>query len=301
MLIERYRPKPHVDLSPMLYWCEERELIRQKKEAGLAPPWTKDEILATYRFCNMRRRDDRVSQWLIKNLLTNASNQFSEWSFIQMVALGRWINWPNTLIAMHDEGLWPRPELNLEEIGEFLDTLDNKVWTGAYMIRAPDGVYKNMGKGLFISSIVVGNGLESVRPALLQAIKDQSLEGTWKALSEALYWGSFMSQQVTSDLSYTPLLRHPHDLFTWAAVGPGSARGFNRLMGRPLTTAINEAEWLPILIEWRSQIISKLGPAYEDLPLTDVTNVLCEVDKYLRVKNGEGRPRSIYRSHAGLY
>lgn len=299
--MERYKSKPCANIEPMLYWCAERESIRQKKEVGLVPPWTSDEILTTYRFCNMRRRDDRVSRWLVNNLLANINNRFSEWSFIQMVALGRWINWPPTLIVMRDEGLWPRSELNLEEIGEFLDTLDNKVWTGAYMIRAPSEGYRGMGKGSFISSIVVGKGLESVRPALLQAIKDQSLEGTWKALSEALYWGSFMSQQVTSDLSYTPLLRFPRDLFTWAAVGPGSARGFNRLMGRSLTTAINETEWLSILIEWRAQIISKLGPAYEDLPLTDVTNVLCEVDKYLRVKNGEGRPRSIYRSHAGLY
>lgn len=262
----------------------------------MSRPYTVDPILQTYRFCNLRRRDDRVSQWLINNILQFRHIGFSEWSFIQFVALCRWINWPPTLIAMRDARLWPRREFDLEEIGDFLDTLQRKkVWTGAYMIRAPDGPYKDMGKGFFVSTVVVGEGLDSVRKGLLAAIANRSLEGTWRALANARYWGSFMAGQVAVDFTYTTLLDDARDLTTWAAQGPGSVRGFNRLLGRPLSTPIGEGEWLERLQGWREDIIRMLGEGYKDLPLMDVQNCLCEVDKYLRVQSGEGRPRSFYK------
>jgi hypothetical protein len=30
------------------------------------------------------------------------------------------------------------------------------------------------------------------------------------------------------------------------------------------------------------------------MDFSDVPNILCETDKYLRVKNGEGKPRALY-------
>jgi len=50
-----------------LYWIKEREKIRLAKDAGDSKPWTDDVILQSYRFCNVRRMDDKVSQWLLNN------------------------------------------------------------------------------------------------------------------------------------------------------------------------------------------------------------------------------------------
>ena len=36
--------------------------MRRRREAGEAPPWSKDEILATYRFCNVNVQDDAGSR-----------------------------------------------------------------------------------------------------------------------------------------------------------------------------------------------------------------------------------------------
>jgi hypothetical protein len=108
-------------------------------------------------------------------------------------------------------------------------------------------------------------------------------------------WGTFMAGQVTADWSYTSLLSWAPDLLTWAPQGPGSRRGFNRLLGRLLSQRIAEDEWLDQLQRWRSALIAVLGPEYESLTLMDVQNSLCETDKYLRVKYGEGRPRSTYK------
>lgn len=302
----RYRPKPRGDIEPLLYWCKERESIREKKDVGASAPYTADPILQAYRFCNLRRRDDKVSRWLIQNVLNNCT-QFTEWGFLQFAAFCRWVNWPPTLIALRDAGFWPACSFDFEAIGDFLDCeLGGKVWTGAYMIRAPDGDYKHMGKGMFISTIVIRDGLESVRDSLLDAIRGNSLEGTWRALYGAKFWGSFMAGQVVVDLSYTPsyapFLSSASDLTTWAPQGPGSLRGYHRLLGNPLNSKAPDQEvWCKQLFEWRMRVIEVLGPAYNDLMLHDIQNALCEVDKYLRVKNGEGRPRATYISHEGVY
>ena len=54
-----------------LYWyfAYERQSIFFKKLRGEKPPWTKDPILQTYKFCNAYRASDRVSQYLIRNVI----------------------------------------------------------------------------------------------------------------------------------------------------------------------------------------------------------------------------------------
>lgn len=46
-----------------LYFINQRESVRIKKDAGLPAPWT-DEILQKYKFTNVRRRDDRHTKYV---------------------------------------------------------------------------------------------------------------------------------------------------------------------------------------------------------------------------------------------
>jgi alpha-glutamyl/putrescinyl thymine pyrophosphorylase clade 1 len=53
------------------YWkfaCKRRE-IELKRLAGDPPPWADDPVLAKHRFTNVYRASDRVSQYLIKNVI----------------------------------------------------------------------------------------------------------------------------------------------------------------------------------------------------------------------------------------
>ena len=54
--------KSMTPLNRLVYFITEREAIRLKKEAGEPKPWTSDPILQQYRFCNVRRMDDKVSK-----------------------------------------------------------------------------------------------------------------------------------------------------------------------------------------------------------------------------------------------
>lgn len=104
-----------------------------------------------------------------------------------------------------------------------------------------------------------------------------------------------MAGQTCCDWSYTSLLRDAGDRYAWAPQGPGSRRGLNRLLGRPIDKDIPPDEWLQYLGEARHVIISELGPEFEDLDAQSVQSCMCEIDKFLRVRSGEGRPRSKYK------
>ena len=53
------------------YWrfaCE-RQIIFLKRVAGHPPPWTEDTVLQSFRFTNVYRASDRVSQFLIRQVI----------------------------------------------------------------------------------------------------------------------------------------------------------------------------------------------------------------------------------------
>lgn len=306
------------NLKPLLYFVREREKIRLKRAALSDAEYpedavlTKDPILATYRFCNVRRRDDRVSKWLIQNVLTQENIKFDFKSFLEFSAWCRWVNWPPTIKAIMDAGLYPSKKINWAKIGRLVDKLGDtqKVWTGAFMVRASSE--RGARKGQFISQEVIGKHFRKKVPLLVDLFTLFTGESMFPApLAEgSLYrdihrvlcsvpnFGSFMAGQIAGDWTYTPLLSTAPDLKTWAPMGPGSIRGFNRIIGNEkLTKRPPEDLWQEKLAAWRQKIIDKLGPQYEDLTALDVQNCLCEVDKYLRVKSGQGRPRAKYTPH----
>ena len=63
----RLQPSPVFDT----YWrfAAARQQVYQARLRGQAPPWTADPILASYRFTNCYRATDRVSQYLIKEVV----------------------------------------------------------------------------------------------------------------------------------------------------------------------------------------------------------------------------------------
>ena len=63
-----------------LYWyfaCE-RQNIFWKKLNGELDPWTDDKILREYKFCDSYRVNDRVCQYLLKNVIYNGKNYSDE-------------------------------------------------------------------------------------------------------------------------------------------------------------------------------------------------------------------------------
>jgi hypothetical protein len=115
-----------------------------------------------------------------------------------------------------------------------------------------------------------------------------SLENSWMELQQYPCVGAFIAGQIIADLKYTSHLKDAKDWKDWAALGPGSTRGLNRLYERDLKAKIGQEQGLEEMREVASHVEGW------NLHLQDVQNCLCEFDKYERVKWGQGKPRAAY-------
>ena len=277
-----------------VYWIKERERIRIRKERGDSKPWTDDPIFQTYKFCNVEREKDTVSIWIKENWIDPYRDHPNLW-FAMIVA--RLFNWPPTLdiigipVCSKGEGFdfWKTNAREMLKLHR--DKRGEKIFTGAYLVST-NGV--KMDKIDYILDRVLTPIWENGRAPYENSVafaRQETLEGYWNHLRQFDGLGSFMAGQVVADLKFTPLLENAPDWMTWAPLGPGSIRGLNRYHGRPVDKALRQDQGLCEIREQQKLIEDELGWL---LPAHNIQNCNCEFDKYLRVKNGEGRPRSMY-------
>jgi len=278
------------DYSDLIMFVTRREMLRIAKEAGHREI-IGDPILQKYRFCNVRRRDDRVTKWLLRFYYTN--NIGDVW-FKALIA--RIFNWPPTLEYLMKNDLIPHrvEELETERMIEALQVLEfqkEKIFNAAYVVYP---THKRGSKCHNIVRHIIAPTIE-IADNVRGAIEWDSIEMTTKALSQGYGLSTFMAGQATADLTYIMgELINAHDLYTWAPMGPGSVKGLNRLYNRPSTQKMSEEQFLKELNAARKYII-KEAKEFHDLTLHDVQNIFCEFSKYMKVADGTGLPKQIYK------
>jgi len=281
------------DYTPLFAWVREREGIRLKKESGVPTPWTDDQILATYRFCNVRREDDRVTVWIRENIRKPFAAAKYLWL---MMVIARLINWPDTLSELITTSAWPRgDDFDPQELGTVLNLRKergDKVYTGAYMIPAP--AERGADKQTWLAETVIGD-LWRRRDRFHsylhgRAAEHATLQGVHELLMRTQGLGEFLAYQAVVDMRFTSLLKYSTGK-NWAAAGPGTIRGLNRIHGRPLKYSLGQERALSEMRAIYKVVQEETGV---EMDFSDVPNILCETDKYLRVKNGEGKPRALY-------
>jgi hypothetical protein len=280
------------DLFNFIY---ERHSIHTKRALGLPKPWTDDPILQSYRFCNAYRELDRETIWIKENWRDPHKYEPEVWF---AMAVARFVNWSPTLAEIGYPVPWDERVSSYTMKEHFVNTLKmreqagEKVWTGAYLIHAGKGGSK------------VAHVADNILTPLWER-RDFVLEATFscEALSQRLQEfngiGSFMAGQIVCDTKYTRLLDTAQDWWEFVVPGPGSLRGLNRVMDRP----VNQ-RWKPS--EWRVELLllkTRIGPLFLNagmppISAQDLQNCLCEFDKYERVRLGEGRPRNNFAGKA---
>lgn len=264
----------------LVHWISERDRIRLAKEAGKLRPWTEDEILATWRFCNVNRCDDTVTKWIFENIIAPHADSPTLWFNL---VIARLVNWPESLGALGYFSAW-NPEWFIRTINQ----LQGKVWTGAYMIPAgPSGMHK---------AKYLADGTLMPLWEMREAVPTDGTCASWFAFIEkANAMGDFLTNQVITDMKYTPVLANAPDWSTFVVAGPGTQRGLNRFFGRELKQSWRREEAQAALLEVREAVIARLPYMTKTMrDLNNLSNCFCEFDKYLRVQLGEGKPRSRY-------
>lgn len=283
-------PAEVAGVENLIAFILERHAVYTRKTAGEPRPWSSHPAfgphLQRYRFCNVYREFDTVTRWIADRWRTP---HHDDPDLFFAMAVARFVNWPDTLAEVGFPIPWD-PE-HFVAVLESRQARGEKVFTGAYVIHA-DRHFPGS-KAAYLAAKVL-TPLWDARAALRQ-ITNGTLAEAHRLLTRFHGVGSFMAGQVIADLKYAGPLRSAPDWHTWAAPGPGSERGLNRVQGRPENAPWPGTTWLRELQALHREIAPMIAAAgVPPLHAQDIQNCLCEWSKMVRLLLGEGKPRSSY-------
>lgn len=282
-----------MDVRPLAKFINERWRIHVKRSMGASAPWTDDPILRTYRFCNVRREDDRVTRWIHSNWLKPKSATNHLWF---AMAVARIINLPESLAEVGFPVPW-----NAERFKKAMaarKARGEKIFTSAYMIHA-DAVVTGA-KADYLADHVLTPMWEA-RTEVSRLLDHCSLRDFHERLMKFRDMGSFMAAQIVADVKWIPNMRGRRDWLTFAAMGPGSQRGMSWVEFGDVNTKYKPREWYESLLKLRAKLLPKLDRELQELDCQNIQNCLCEFDKYMRVKSGQGKPKQLFKASEEPY
>jgi len=266
------------------YWsfAAERQCIFLKRTAGAAGPWTDDPILRDYKFCNAYRASDRVSQFLISNVIYGEGA--SDDDLLLRIILFRLFSKIETWTAL-ERSLGPLSLRILRgpDLARTLSALqaEGPIYTSAFILCAN----KAFGHDRKFLNHIELLRLMFRRRGLPQALaRANSLAEVYGALLVYPLIGPFMAYQLAIDINYSTLIDFDESEFTVA--GPGAERGIRKVF--PDAKLRDMSAIILRMVESQEQAADDLGLVLPTLfgrrlQAIDCQNLFCELDKYARV------------------
>lgn len=281
-------------VKKFFWWINERHSIFLKKTAGEEWPWTKDKIMQEYKFTNVFRELDAETIKFRKRIdplnLEPAEKLY-------MMILFRAFNRAETYDLIKRRGAWANHR-KMRRVLHKAAARGEKIFTGAYIITNSGSTEPKI--DLMCDALrVMWTGRHRIWEEMMRSpVQPPTMEHCTKVLMQYPMMGPFTSYEVICDMRYQKgMLDKAPDKKTWANLGPGARRGINRIVSgkkKPNVFRTNE-EYVEFMRELLKSSRQYLGDHVWPLEMREIEHSLCEFDKWLRVKNNEGRPRSKYR------
>lgn len=286
-------PSPNENFSYYLYWICERQNIFWKKYNGGKAPWSSDPVFQEGKFCNVYRCLDRVSQYLLKNIIYNGKDYEPEDMFFRIL-LFKHFNKIETWDALMKEFGDITYNTGFENIAKFLDELlaeGETIYGSAYIINCcfyqfPEykhivGLPKHRAHFRIFEDEIFENG------HIYDFLNASSLEELFWTFRRMRIYGDFTAQQYAIDLNYSTLFDFDENDFV--ITGPGSIRGIERTFGKHKNMDyVGVIKWVQqnfteLMADFEKEINMEFVPLPNRLPtLIDLQSCFCETDKYLR-------------------
>ena len=269
------------------YFASERQNIFYNKIEGKSI-LTEDKILSTYKFCNAYRILDRVSQYLLKNVIYNGK-KYSDRDMIYRIILFKIFN---------KEDTWEYLEKNLGDIN--LDSFNyyimdkllqdyrkngNIIYNDAYISCANKAFgydLKHQNHLALIDKMFNEDKIDE------KIINSNSFEEVFNILKNYPLIGDFMAYQLATDINYSEVIDFSEDSFT--IPGPGAIRGIKKCFEDIENMSYSDV--IKYMYDNQEKEFERLGLNFRylknrKLQLIDIQNLFCETDKYLREKMPE--------------
>ncbi len=270
-----------------LYWyfASERQLMFEKRAAMQPAPWTDDPILQTYKFCNVFRAADRVSQYMIRNVCYHDEPCTPANRLFQIVAFRTFSRIETWQAVREFLGHYPTlADLASNKFTEALQHAKSKngtLYTGAFIL-APGNIYGHQQK--YLNHVELFRHMFLVDNLADKLIAAKSLRQVYELLHIYPLMGDFMSYQTAIDLNYSNLINFDENDFVQP--GPGALRGIKKCFED--LGDYTPAEVIMWMVKNQQKEFKRLGLPFNGLfgrPLhaIDCQGLFCETDKYARV------------------
>jgi hypothetical protein len=282
----RREPTPrHQAYDLYWYFAAERQRVFNSRVAGEPGPWSQDAILEEFKFCNVFRASDRVSQYLIREVAYGPQAGMDADALFRIVAF-RTFSRTSTWDAICE--FLGRPpiiddltDVSLRLALEHARAKHGGLYTGAFILCANDAYGQRL---KYLNHLELFRHMfvaESLGERLLDA---GSLQEIYSLLHDFPLMGDFMSYQTAIDLNYSDLVNFDENDFTQP--GPGALRGIAKCFES--VGDYKPAEVIQWMVDRQEIEFDRLGIDFTGLwgrrlHAIDCQGLFCETDKYCRI------------------
>jgi hypothetical protein len=277
------------------FFAAERQRMYRKRLQDAPGPWTADAVLSRYRFTNVYRASDRVSQYLLSNVIYDGRARTAIDDALRIL-LFKIFNKVETWQLLNRElGELTVNTFSAPEAGAVLDDAMRsgiRVYSAAYIVPPIPGSEgrKHHGHLQLLEDRLHGGGLSGL-------LTQQSLGDLVRELRSWPGIGPFLSYQFAIDLNYSRHLDFDED--DYVVAGPGARDGLSKCFAGH--RAVEPEQLIRAVAAQQDEAFATRGLHFEGLwgrplKLIDVQNVFCEISKYARaahpkVQGTAGRER----------
>ena len=282
----RVEPQPTAVFDTYWRFAVERQEIFYRRLAGDPAPWTTDDILRSHRFTNVYRASDRVSQYLIREVLYRGDCAPRETVFRALLfklfnKIETWELLVQSLgAAAAKAGDLPR----LDRVLTDARNAGTAIYSSAYIMPSAS-VFGSRAKHSNHLSLIAAMLADHLPEKLAHAT---SLSHVFVMLREYPSIGDFLAYQLAIDLNYSELLAFSERDFV--VPGPGAEEGIRKCFAN--WHSLDFAAVIHWVTDTQEEQLAERGLKFRSLwgrPLQpiDCQNLFCEVAKYSRVAHPE--------------
>jgi len=303
-----------VKISPVFkyYWkfaCERQNVFFNRLIHNPAP-WTNDEIIQKYKFTNAYRVLDRVSQYLVKNiilkdeknnlppkeklfriLLFKLFNKIETWELLQSSLKG--VSWSEYSYQRYDEIL------------SYALQQKRTIYSAAYIMASGQSAFgkerKHQNHLMLLEKIMKSD--------IIAKIEDcKNMQSLYTLLNTFPTIGTFLAYQYATDINYSKITNFTEEEFVMA--GPGAIDGIEKcFISRD---KYSSEDIIRLMMDNQDKYFDYYELPFKNLfgrslKLIDCQNLFCEVGKYARVSHpeikdlrGRSRIKQVYKNKGEL-
>jgi|TARA_R110000751_G_scaffold66784_2_gene136525 hypothetical protein len=258
-----------------------------KKIENNGYPWSNDSIINTYRFTNAYRASDRVSQYLIRNVIYSPEFSDSPKEVLFRILLFKLFNKIDTWKLICSNFTKPSFEdYSFHEYNEVLNdafTAGETIYSAAYIMPSAKSAFgysrKHSNHLKLIELMLNSNVTEKLSDA-------KNMQSAFEIIKSYPGLGNFLAYQLLIDINYSTIINFSESEFVMP--GPGALGGISKCFTH--TAGLDEKEIIKLVTDRQELEFERLGLSFKslwgrELQLIDCQNLFCEVDKYSRVRH----------------